>query len=216
MFIFYQNVNGLCTKTEEFRKKLAKTSYDIVLLTETRLNEDITQSHLFPSSYKVYRREREDREGGGVLIAVNEERNFTKRRWDSGEWEDLWISVEYRNYTIHICCVYLVPGCSADIFRSFIESVKKRMKDNENHRFLIVGDFNLKDFADRKDSAREGSKLKALQDFVKEYDMRQYNRGRNSNDYTLDLVLCSHKISVTKVRGLVTEDDHHPAFQIDL
>lgn len=216
MKIFYQNVNGLCTKTDEFYENVERKDYDIILLTESRLNDEITKSEIFSSRYTVYRRDREDREGGGVLIAIKNERNFQKRKWNTVECEDLWITVRYRNYSIHICCVYLIPQCPSDDFHMFIDNVEKRMTDNKNDRFLIVGDFNMPDLTSSKKSARDGSKLKTLQDFIENFEMRQFNRGRNDNYRTLDLVLCNEIISVTKARGLVAEDVHHPAFEIKL
>lgn len=216
MLIFYQNINGLCTKTEEFKKNVEQKDYDVILLTETRLNDDITQGELFPSDYQVYRRERDEREGGGVLIAIKKDRNFNKRKWDTFECEDLWITVTYRNYKIHICCAYLVPACPLDDFHAFIENVSQRMNSNKSDRFLIVGDFNMPEFRDSNRIANNGSKLRTLQDFMHSFDMRQFNRGRNANDRTLDLVLCNKIVSVIKARGLVFEDEHHPAIQITL
>lgn len=216
MKIFYQNVNGLCTKTDEFYENVERKNYDVILLTETKLHDGITKSETFSSQYTVYRRDREDREGGGVLIAIKSDRNFQKRKWNTAECEDLWISVRYRNYNIHICCVYLIPQCPYDDFYMFIENVEKRMTNNENDRFLIVGDFNMPNLTSSKKSARDGSKLKTLQDFIKDFEMRQCNRGRNDNYRTLDLVLCNATISVTKTRGMVAEDVHHPAVEIKL
>lgn len=216
MWIFYQNVNGLCTKTEEFKDNVWKEDYDIILLTESKLYNHISKGELFPSHYTVYRRDREHREGGGVLIAIKNDKDFQKRKWDTATCEDSWITVKHRNYKIHICCVYLPGKVSTEDFKSFIDNVEKRIKDNKNDRFLVVGDFNLPDYTSVKALAREGSKKGVLQDLEDYNGLHQLNRGRNDNGRTLDLVFCNKDVSVTKARGLVAEDAHHPAFKIKL
>lgn len=216
MWIFYQNVNGLCTKTEEFKVNVWRKDYDIILLTESKLYNYVKKGELFPSHYTVYRRDREDREGGGVLIAIKSDKDFQKRKWHSAECEDSWITVKHRNYKIHICCVYLPGSLPTDDFISFVDNVEKRMKGNKNDRFLIVGDFNLPDYTSAKSLARDGSKKGVLQDLEDFYGLRQLNRGRNVNGRTLDLVFCNEVVSVTKERGLVAEDAHHPALKIKL
>lgn len=215
MLIFYQNTNGICTKLGHLGKNLRRTDYDVVLLSETKLNENYGSLQSSRSRYHIYRRDRDERSGGGVMIAVGKDRNFQKRKWDSKFVEDIWMSMNYRNYTVHICCVYIVPQCHLNRFAMFINNVAKRMKDNPGDYFLIVGDFNMPKFTLNK-AGKNGGKLKILQDFCEEFELKQFNRGKNQNDVTLDLVLCNKKISCRKTRGLVKEDDHHPAFEIEL
>lgn len=96
-----------------------------------------------------------------------------------------------------------------------MDNLAKRMNDNPKDCFLIVGDFNMPGFTLKK-SGNNGGKLRSLQDLCDDFDLRQYNRGKNHNDVTLDLVLCNKKISCRKTKGIVQEDDHHPAFDIEL
>lgn len=213
MLIFYQNTNGICTKLDEFRRKAERWDYDVILVTETKLND----AHgLNFGNYKVYRRDRDIGNGGGVMIAVDKDRNYQKRKWDTSFTEDIWLSMKYRNYTVHICCVYIVPQCPVIDFEDFIDNVRKRMKDNPKDCFLIVGDFNMPDFTAKKTLGNEGGKLRQLQDLCDDFNLRQYNRGKNFNGRTLDLVLCNKKVSVRKISGLVRQDDHHPSFDIQL
>lgn len=200
MWIFYQNANGICTKLNEFNTKIIKENYDLILITETKLNEKYRGN--IPG-YKTIRRDRET-SGGGVLIAVRRDRTYLKRKWQTDEVEDLWITLTYRNYSIHICCVYLVPQCNASDFNAFILNAEKRMKENPNDYFMIVGDFNIPNFSTSAPSNR-GGKLRLLQDFIDEYELKQYNRGKNFNGRSLDLVFCNKKISCRKARGLVQE-----------
>lgn len=74
--IYYQNVRGLRTKVTDFYLAVIDRDYDVVVLTETWLNDDFTTQQLFGDSYNVYWKHRDAIStglsfGGGVLIAVS-------------------------------------------------------------------------------------------------------------------------------------------------
>jgi len=69
--IFYQNVRGLNTKTDEFYVNNISNNYDILIITETWLQSDICDSELFGNNYNVYRCDSSDnKKRGGVLIVI--------------------------------------------------------------------------------------------------------------------------------------------------
>jgi len=73
--IYYQNVRSLRTKILNFKSNLILLHYDIYVITETRLSNDILSSELFPSEYLVFRCDRNintstSSRGGGTLVAV--------------------------------------------------------------------------------------------------------------------------------------------------
>lgn len=75
MLIFYQNVNRIRSKTVDIFLNVLNSSYDIICLTETNLNDSIYDGELFDTRYNVVRRDRHESssrksEGGGVLIAI--------------------------------------------------------------------------------------------------------------------------------------------------
>ena len=80
--IYYQNVRGLRTKIDEFFIAVSDCEYDVIILTETWLKDDINSVQLFNQSYCVYRKDRipevtgRTREGG-VVIAVPLSARFT-------------------------------------------------------------------------------------------------------------------------------------------
>lgn len=57
--IYYQNVRGLRTKIDEFYRQLCLSAYDVVILSETWLLEDINNNELFDNRYIVWRRDRD-------------------------------------------------------------------------------------------------------------------------------------------------------------
>lgn len=78
--LYYQNVRGLRTKTNEFYTACCDCDYDVIAITETGLIPSIHDSEIFSSDeYLVYRCDRgplnsESNFGGGVLIAVRSNR----------------------------------------------------------------------------------------------------------------------------------------------
>lgn len=73
--VYYQNVRGLKTKTGEFLSNILNRDIDVVVLTETWLNDSIHCSELFDKCYTVYRADRDltrtvKLDGGGCLVAV--------------------------------------------------------------------------------------------------------------------------------------------------
>uniref|UniRef100_A0A8D9E6L4 Uncharacterized protein n=1 Tax=Cacopsylla melanoneura TaxID=428564 RepID=A0A8D9E6L4_9HEMI len=78
--IFYQNIRGLKTKTQEFFLNLLSEDYDVIAIVESWLTPDINSSELFDSRYVVFRQDRDTiktgkESGGGLIIGV--EKSFS-------------------------------------------------------------------------------------------------------------------------------------------
>lgn len=77
--IYYQNVQnvrGLRTKCVDLYNSVLCSDYDIILITETWLQNDILNSELFDMRYDVFRCDRDlilcnKASGGGVLICTH-------------------------------------------------------------------------------------------------------------------------------------------------
>ena len=70
-FIFARSIFN---KTSRLQLDIASSSYDIITLTETHLDDSISDGEILPSNYTVFRRDRKinGRSGGGVLIATRD------------------------------------------------------------------------------------------------------------------------------------------------
>ena len=75
LHIFYLNVRGLRSKVNDFYNNVCTCQSDVIVLTESWLNNDIFDSGIFPNNFIVYRHDRRLLQlgmtrGGGVLIGV--------------------------------------------------------------------------------------------------------------------------------------------------
>lgn len=82
--VYYQNVQGIKTKVSRFRSNVLSSDYDVILLCETWLTDEYSDSEVFDSRYMVYRQDRDrhltgKKDGGGCLIAVKAK--YCSQRW---------------------------------------------------------------------------------------------------------------------------------------
>lgn len=71
--VIFTNIRSVFPKRDSLSSLINDTGADIVVLTETWLSDKIQTGELFQCNKKftVYRLDRADRRGGGVLIAIN-------------------------------------------------------------------------------------------------------------------------------------------------
>lgn len=226
--IYYQNIRGLRTKTHNFYRQLSLENYDIIILTETWLNESVCSAELFDDRYIVYRRDRNNskKDGGGVLIAVL--KSIKSKRliqWES-QCEDLWLIVEVPQMKsirqIALCAVYLPPPVLRSTLDSFLDGCHVILERSGLHA-CIVGDFNLGNInwnllKDTADNYTPPSFSSLLLDFTETHNLVQINDITNISGRILDLVLTNIPCSnvVAALNPLSTVDVLHPPFEIEL
>lgn len=234
MLIFYQNVNRIRSKTVDIFLNVLNSSYDIICLTETNLNDSIYDGELFDTRYNVVRRDRHESssrksEGGGVLIAIKKSFKFTRQvSWES-QLEDLWIRVlpnSTDDKVINICLCYIPPDLPMELVDEFytnLQNVAIQFRDTEE--FLCIGDFNIPDIQWQTTpnsnvmipSERKGRRAEYLFETLEFCGLNQFNNILNKNDRLLDLVISSvDSISVSCAVPLSKEDKHHPPILIDI
>lgn len=217
------------TKTNNFYSNLSCMNYDVIVLTETWLNNNIGNSELFDDRYEVYRRDRETtlshfkKEGGGVLIAVRKNINSTRvDRWQSG-CEDLWITIDistsHVSRQIALCAVYLPPPVCAATVDRFVEHCNM-VFDSTDIPVCLIGDFNLGQINwNVKTHSNPVSKAcQNFMDFTSSNGLAQHNFVKNCSGRILDLVLstvspCS---VVESLCPLTPVDKFHPPLEVSL
>ena len=79
--VLFANARSIVNKTDKMYLEIESGSHDIVVLTETHLDDSILGSEIFPSNFIVFRNDRQHlgRYGGGVLIAARNSLKILQR-----------------------------------------------------------------------------------------------------------------------------------------
>lgn len=131
-------MRGLRCHASDVRLQILNNDYDIIIFTETWLNNTIFDAEIFDPRYTVHRRDREyTGRGGGILIAVsNRISSQRKPEWGS-ECEDLWISLVLnlgnRLVTVKICVVYLPPPVNLTKLETFIDNTNRILEEHTTY-----------------------------------------------------------------------------------
>jgi exonuclease III len=189
-----------------FQDLVYAESSDVVCVNETWLNKDILDSEILHSDYTIFRKDRVNRSGGGVLLAVKAESFQTVREFPvPADMDRLQLEIvaaeltTESNHKILFCSCYKPPDVNiswSDEFNDFLNNICDQY-DN----LLIVGDFNLPNISwdsnNNAFGANEMSFVDALHDHYLSQIINIPTRGSN----ILDLVITSVQdhVSVTEV-----------------
>lgn len=149
--VYYQNVRSLRSRADDIFTAVCDAEHDIIVLTETWLNDHFYSAQFFYDNYNVYRKYRctistGKSRGGGVLIAVASRLNSAIAPMVIDDHiEHLWVILECSNRRIWIGVTYLPPDMSSDV--SVIErhlpavnTVTSAMRFGDVH--ILLGDYN--------------------------------------------------------------------------
>ena len=179
-----------------FQKLLYSNAYDIICVTETWLKDFFLDSEILDTGYTIFRRDRAECEGGGLLIAVKDN-PYCRRR------SDLETGLEMLCVELNLACsskivisaIYRPPDStpsydfhSVTEFTSHLNNSARLLK---NHS-LILGDFNYPaikwiegcGFSNSTNSA-ESAFCETLQD----HSLLQVNPFPTRKENILDLII---------------------------
>ena len=159
--VLLTNANRLLNKLDELSILCSSVQPVVISITETWLTDEITNECMALSvnnyNYAIYRRDRNERQGGGVAIYVRADiQSHSLSYIDMGSHEVLWVALRPRvlprPISIIICgTVYCPPWYSADLKNSLINyivnAVDSLRRKYSNAAFIINGDFNSLDTA---------------------------------------------------------------------
>lgn len=232
--MYYQNVNGLRTKTGNLFYSTTDCFFDVICLTETWLHCGIADSEIFNSSYNVYRRDRHLNVsnapvGGGVLIAVKASIGSTSVAVDKfPDVECCCTKINMHGSNAYICNFYIPPGRPFSAHNDMI-GVLQYVSDlcSPLDDLIVVGDFNLPhlewSFSDAGNfligsNSRRMDELLVLDD-LSSLGLQQVNGVFNTRQRLLDLIFVSEP-SRTHVGSCLDPISNivpdHPALHISI
>ena len=140
----YLNARSLTNKTSLLSNYAQSYKPDIIAITETWANSDTPDGFYHIPGYNLFRSDRIDRRGGGVMIFIlNSVLSSEVSLLRSHEFESICIKVKLKRGTyLGLLCVYRPPNITSTgdlllikLFESFIN-----INCNKN---VIIGDFNM-------------------------------------------------------------------------
>lgn len=137
--IFYQNCRGLRTDSKRltFYSNLIGCDYDLVVLTETWLNENFNSCNYFTDEYFVYRKDRSGLvgsdsrvSGGGTLIAIKKSFKVHRRfDLDFNNIEVVWIEVKLDSgVSLLIGNHYFPPTIQIDLLQNYVNFLEESIE----------------------------------------------------------------------------------------
>lgn len=226
--VFYQNVRGLRTKTNEFYNNSLLLDTDVVMITETWLHDSILDSELCNDKYIVFRRDRGTLGGGVMLMCAPYLQARMRPEWHCNDLECVWVTVPSTalglEHDLHMAAAYIPPNSSLPSrIQLFVESLLQIRNTHPNDHFIIAGDFNLpcidwtlsEPIVLRRGSVDIQSSASHLIDQISYMGFAQFNDTLNRNKNILDLIISDSSVSVNRSNfHLVMEDTHHPSLTI--
>ncbi|KAL1398324.1 hypothetical protein pipiens_009059, partial [Culex pipiens pipiens] len=237
---YYQNVRGLRTKIDDLFLAVIDCDYDVIVLTETWLDDEIFSPQLFGTGYVVYRNDRDTvrtgkKTGGGICIAVSKKFDSTEFPvpTDASSLEQLWVVINgVADQKLYVGSVYISPDLARNsaVIESHFNSasaVAEAMRPNDLH--LLLGDYNQPKITWTKFNSRHAHPSSSsasyplssstLLDGVALLGMKQLNDVSNNLNRTLDLVLIDddsvNYCSVAEApEALLRIDPPHPPLEV--
>nr|CAH7725745.1 unnamed protein product [Callosobruchus chinensis] len=144
--MYYQNVRGLRTKTNTLLNATYSSTYDLIALSETWLDDSIYDAELINSECDRDFELTNTSRGGGVLLAIRKvykvkqiDFNFTRIL---PTIDIVGVKVEVLRSVIFIIVLYIPPNLSAVLYESLFEQMFLLDYFNTDN-VIILGDFNI-------------------------------------------------------------------------
>lgn len=203
-------------KRAELSVLLDSAEYDILAVTETWANDTLTDAmlisdpgscHKFP--YSVFRKDRTNREGGGVCVWVNNRYSVIALELldCEKELETVALDLVGSHSKQRFVCVYRTGQCKeyATVLRNYLNRIC-----DVPYPVVVVGDFNLPNIDFSSFNCPSDGIHDVLLDCFLENNMTQLVENATRGENILDLVLCSDKnlIQNVSVEEPFSDSDH--------
>ena len=188
---------------------------DIILGTETHLDENIDSKSIFNENYlhpPPYRKDRR-RGQGGVLIAVNSGLTPTQKDANTN-CEVIWSKISLTKGDVLVGCFYRQPSSSIATLEQLHESLKKLLKKGSIAPTIILGgDFNLPDInwdtLSIKSNPQYGRDInEKMVEIVRDFNLTQIVKEPTRENNILDLIFTTNPDLVKDIQIHPGMSDH--------
>ena len=227
-------MRGLRTKVNSFYLNVLANNYDVIIMTETWLNDTVFDHELIDHRYNVFRRDRSSssfyshkKDGGGVMIAILKKFEVIRNINRESSCEDLWITLRLgKNNIVNIYVIYIPPPLNESYIDTFIRNLSCVLTEvNKKSSTILIGDFNLSDLLWEYNKSKCFSSPLTSDNFIVNKfldnifynNLYQCNNVLNGNGKMLDLVFSTDPTYITINQAsipIIPSESHHPPLQI--
>lgn len=228
--VYYQNVRGLRTKLDLILHETEFSNYEVLVFSETGLNDTFLDKELNLHNFTIYRKDRSSQTSGfsrlgGVLIAVKS-CIYSELVHTPDVIEQVCVIVGRGSSKLLIGAVYLPPESDCEKYNIYCSTLEEICELYPRSQIHLFGDFNLPNttwqneelgcIASTQRGAGVGEREAAmlLSDTCSFLNLFQCSMVFNYRHVMLDLVFSTASATeVVEVVPLLPLDRHHPALR---
>ena len=149
----YFNARSIVNKIDELQLLLEAEHPDVIGISETWLKETILDNELNVNDYNIYRHDRVNKIGGGVLLLVQKSIKTIIREDLTNKFNEIvWCDLITRNRKLVIGVCYRSPSITIEDDNSLYDLLNVVSKEN----IILMGDFNFGNSIDWKSNVSHG------------------------------------------------------------
>nr|VZH99524.1 unnamed protein product [Spirometra erinaceieuropaei] len=141
LIFMYTNAQSVLSKLDEHRIHTYDLHPDVISITETWLSEQVDDRELMLPGFQLFRRDRENRRGGGIITFVKNGLHASEKTAQlTCSTEALWLTIRAPgSQSLDILTLYRPPRNDPDADAQLLEELRLF---STRPTTLIVGDFN--------------------------------------------------------------------------
>lgn len=196
-------MNG--NKREELAGRMGEEKIDVLGVAESWTHAEIGDEEIEIVGYKVYRRDRKNGRGGGVLLYVREDLVSFETSDDLIQCESVWVAIQTKNGEINFGVCYRSPNAEV----KEVDNLYSTIRRYSNKAAIIMGDFNYGDIDWKLERAT--GKAGDFIDIVHDCFLSQHVKDHTREDSILDLVLSTEPglVEELRIESPVANSDHN-------
>ena len=206
------NAQSLANKMNEFNLLVKEKNPDLISITESWGNDNITDGIFAIKGYTMYRDDKTSSTGGGALLYVRDSieqricKAFNSICFESSVW--CWI-VGKGGKKILVGTIYRSPNSTEENNKRLAKIITKATEIAGQNRFIILGDFNLpnidwaNDYIKPNSRAVERDLFEIFNDCFWYQHVHKPTRFRNDQASTLDLIFTKEEDDVKDIEVLL-------------
>ena len=206
------NFQSIKSKLCRLSNLIDSTRPDIIIGSETWLDNDIKNPEICPSGYVIHRKDRNNKIGGGVLLAIKSELNSELVPELDTNCEIVWAKINLKGTGNIYIGAYYRRNISDEESLKQLEASLSRACGIENATVIVGGDMNLPGWDWKTNTLKPNSQYVGLHNFfmdiINNNALTQIVQEPTRLENTLDLILTNRPGKAITTETIPGISDH--------